>query len=64
MTVQYDFSSLVGKTISSVEHNVGEFINGLTTLRIDFTDGDHIVLQANGCDEGGWMSVSPDEFDN
>ncbi len=63
MTVEYNFDQLVGKTITNVEHFVGEHIRGLVHIKLTFSDGDELELQSQGCDEGGWMNVSGNDYD-
>lgn len=57
MDNSFDFNSLVGKTISSVEHIESERLPGLVRLSISFEDGTSLDLSSSGCDEGGWMNV-------
>jgi hypothetical protein len=63
MSVEYNFDSLVGKTITSVEHYVSERLNGLTQVKLTFSDGDELDLGSRGCDEGGWIEVSGSNYD-
>lgn len=57
MDNSFDFNSLVGKTISSVEHIESERLPGIVRLSISFEDGTSLDLSSSGCDEGGWMNV-------
>lgn len=64
MDNSFDFNSLVGKTISSVEHIESERLPGIVRLSISFEDGTSLDLSSSGCDEGGWMNVeNSTEFD-
>lgn len=64
MDNSFDFNSLVGKTISSVEHIESERLPGIVRLSISFEDGTSLDLSSSGCDEGGWMNVENfTEFD-
>lgn len=58
MTQEYNFDSMVGKTIERVEHHVSDYVRGITTITIHFTDGDTLDIKANGCDMGGWIDVN------
>lgn len=55
-----DWSSLIGKTVESVQNFRGEFIPGDVSLEIIFTDGTKLTIDSHGCDEGGWLSTSID----
>lgn len=63
MSVEYNFDSLVGKTITSVEHYVSDRLHGLTHLKLTFSDGDELDIDSRGCDEGGWMQVNGTDYD-
>jgi hypothetical protein len=59
----FDFSTLVGKTIQSVEQHISEHLRAMTCLTITFTDGDELDLQSSGCDEGGWFYPTGSTYD-
>jgi hypothetical protein len=59
----YDFSSLIGKTIESVDQYISEYVPGMTCLTIKFTDGDELELESRGCDEGGWFYPTGTKYD-
>lgn len=59
----FDFSSLVGKTIESVDHYVSDHLRSMTSMTIKFTDGEELELESRGCDEGGWFYPSGCKYD-
>lgn len=59
----FDFSSLVGKTIESVDHYVSDHLRSMTSMTIKFTDGDELELESRGCDEGGWFYPTGSTYD-
>ena len=59
----FDFSSLVGKTIESVDQYISEYVPGMTSMTIKFTDGEELELESRGCDEGGWFYPSGRKYD-
>lgn len=59
----FDFSSLVGKTIESVDHYVSDHLRSMTAMTITFTDGDKLELESRGCDEGGWFYPTGSDYD-
>lgn len=63
MSAEYNFDSLVGKTITSVDHHMSDRLPGLTRVTLLFSDGDELELYSRGCDEGGWMEVSGTDYD-